>query len=128
MKLRVWHIPQIPMKAFYVPVDSIDEAKKIISILWDYDDFQFKNNKVFGGAVKHITEEEMQAAIRRLTKGVDYQQANMAVERELAHTYCKVQWGIPYYRAAGTFLSETIWRLMRLGNPEDVRIVFWFDN
>ena len=42
--LRVWHIPQIPMKAFYVPVESPEEAIKIINILVDYDCFQFDNN------------------------------------------------------------------------------------
>lgn len=42
--LRVWHIPQIPGKPFYVPVDSISEGKKVIGILADYDMFQYKNN------------------------------------------------------------------------------------
>lgn len=44
MKLRVWHIPQIPTKAFHVNVSSVDEAWKIIKTLWDYDLFQFENN------------------------------------------------------------------------------------
>ncbi len=43
MKLRVWHIPQVPMKAFYVDVSSIEEAWKILNILWDYDIFQYEN-------------------------------------------------------------------------------------
>lgn len=28
MKLRVSHIPQVPMKPFFVPVNDIKEAKK----------------------------------------------------------------------------------------------------
>lgn len=43
MKLRVWHIPQVPMKAFRVEVSNIDEAWKILNTLWDYDLFQYKN-------------------------------------------------------------------------------------
>lgn len=42
-KLRVWHIPQIPCKAFRVPVDSPEEAVKILDTLANYDIFQFDN-------------------------------------------------------------------------------------
>lgn len=41
--LRVWHIPQVPGKPFHVTVSSPDEAKKILSTLWNYDIFQFEN-------------------------------------------------------------------------------------
>ncbi|HDR9087164.1 TPA: hypothetical protein QDB10_003077 [Burkholderia vietnamiensis] len=43
-KLKVWWIPQVPMKAFEVPVSSIEEAKKILTVLAKYDLFQFENN------------------------------------------------------------------------------------
>ena len=33
MKLRVWHIPQVPGKPFYVYTDDIREAKKIMHML-----------------------------------------------------------------------------------------------
>ena len=42
--LRVWHIPQIPMKPFYVDVDSIVEGVKTIDILAHYDLFQYEND------------------------------------------------------------------------------------
>ena len=42
--LRVWWIPQIPMKPFYIPVESLKEAKKVLLVLEQYDIFQFKNN------------------------------------------------------------------------------------
>ena len=42
--LRVWWIPQIPMKEFHVDVNSVEEGVKIMDVLADYDDFQFKNN------------------------------------------------------------------------------------
>jgi len=43
-KLRVWWIPQVPGKPFYVPVETINEGVKIMDLLADYDDFQFKNH------------------------------------------------------------------------------------
>lgn len=39
-----------------------------------------------------------------------------------------IQWSTSYYESAGNFLSKTMPKLWRLGRPEDVRIVFWFDN
>lgn len=42
-KLRVWWIPQIPGKPFYVEVCSVAEGVKVMDILATYDDFQFKN-------------------------------------------------------------------------------------
>lgn len=43
MRLRVWHIPQVPGKPFYVYTDDIREAKKIMDILAAYDLFQLEN-------------------------------------------------------------------------------------
>lgn len=43
-KLRVWHIPQVPGKAFHVSVDSLEEAIKILNVLANYDLFQYENN------------------------------------------------------------------------------------
>lgn len=42
-KLRVWWIPQVPMKAFHVEVTSLEEAVKIMDVLAEYDMFQFEN-------------------------------------------------------------------------------------
>ncbi|WP_321913529.1 hypothetical protein [Paraburkholderia sp. J11-2] len=42
-QLKVWWIPQIPGKSFEVPVESVDEAKKILTVLADYDIFQYEN-------------------------------------------------------------------------------------
>lgn len=43
-KLRVWWIPQVPGKVFYVLVDTIKEAKSVLKILAEYDLFQLRNN------------------------------------------------------------------------------------
>jgi len=44
MKLRVWWIPHVPMKSFYVPVNSVEEARLILDTLAKYDMFEFENN------------------------------------------------------------------------------------
>ena len=41
--LRVWWVPQVPGKCFYVPVSSIEEAAKLLVVLADYDLFQYNN-------------------------------------------------------------------------------------
>lgn len=43
-KLRVWHIPQVPMKAFHVEVSSVEEGIVVRNALANYDLFQFNNN------------------------------------------------------------------------------------
>lgn len=43
-KLRVWHIPQVPGKAFYVHVNTVDEAVLVKNALANYDLFQYDNN------------------------------------------------------------------------------------
>lgn len=42
--LRVWWIPNVPMKAFTVEVKTVLEAAKILEVLAAYDMFQFENN------------------------------------------------------------------------------------
>lgn len=42
--LKVWWIPQVPMKAFERIVSSTYEGKVILETLADYDIFQFENN------------------------------------------------------------------------------------
>jgi len=42
--LRVWWIPQVPMKSFDIDVESIEEGVKIMQVLAYYDMFQFENN------------------------------------------------------------------------------------
>ena len=43
-KLRVWHIPQVGCNAtLYVPVETVEEGKKVMDILACYDLFQLEN-------------------------------------------------------------------------------------
>lgn len=42
--LKVWWIPQVPMKAFEVEVPTLSEAVRLLDTLAKYDIFQFENN------------------------------------------------------------------------------------
>ena len=42
-QLRVWWIPQVPMRAFYVLVDTLAEAQLLVETLAMYDAFQYSN-------------------------------------------------------------------------------------
>lgn len=43
-KMRVWWIPQVGVNAiFHVPVHSVIEATKIMTVLAIYDEFQYEN-------------------------------------------------------------------------------------
>ena len=42
-KLKLWWIPQIPMKAFEVEIVSVEEGEKLLDVLARYDAFQFEN-------------------------------------------------------------------------------------
>jgi hypothetical protein len=41
--LRVWHVPQLPMKAFHIPVKDLEQAKLVMDTLAYYDIFQYEN-------------------------------------------------------------------------------------
>jgi hypothetical protein len=42
--MRVWHIPQVPGRPFYVPVESVTEGNFIRDLLAEYDQFQLDEN------------------------------------------------------------------------------------
>lgn len=43
MKLRVWHVPQLPMKSFKVEVATVEEGVRMMNALADYDLFQYES-------------------------------------------------------------------------------------
>lgn len=81
---------------------------------------------VMGALVRFIPNESMESIVRPLHK-------KRASESEIAkateNLYTRCEWRVPYYAAIdGSFLSRTLPMLWRLAAPENVRIVFWFDN
>lgn len=91
---------------------------------------------VWGRDIQHVTAQELEARVEAFAKKADAEMggrfskpAREKLAQMLGDVYAAVEWTEPYYRAAGNgFWGETVPRLLRLGSPEDVRIVFWFDN
>ena len=72
---------------------------------------------VGGRSVRHISNKEMEQLIDGSTP----------VDSKLSY-YTEIKWEVPCDDYCTTFVKETIPLLAELGDPEDVRIVFWFDN
>lgn len=43
IELKVWWVPQIPMKSFEYKVDTLKEGRMLVDVLAKYDLFQFEN-------------------------------------------------------------------------------------
>jgi len=85
---------------------------------------------VGGGAVVHVSEKEMKKLVKDPNPAAKnaWSENKKRIEELYPHHYCLVEWEVPYFRCEGGFWSECIPRLLRLGTPENVRIVFWFDS
>lgn len=97
---------------------------------------------VGGGRVSHHTPEDFEAAWQKLRLERGYPEQRYAshhlrdegdLERfhqllDAVSPYCQVTWTEPYYKSVHSFWAETIPQLLRFGKPEDVRLVFFFDN
>ncbi len=102
---------------------------------WDWNRFRRADGDgpkgycggVSGPSVKHVTEDAMKEMLKPY--GANWQaEEEINKDENLRHTYVQCEWELPYYKSATEFWGETIPRLLRLGKPEDVRLVFWFDN
>jgi len=86
-KLRVWWIPQVPMKPFYIPVQSPVEGKKVLDILAAYDCFQYNNNikpdYANTGGLQMYNEDEGEWEDWYIDDGKDYYDSDTLFE------YCK---------------------------------------
>lgn len=80
---------------------------------------------VGGDKTRKVAEADMIAHLEHY--GSDWA-AEDRIKSELASVYCQCEWEQPYYKAGRGFWSDAIPQLLRLGKPEDVRVVFWFDN
>lgn len=102
---------------------------------------------VWGGLVTHHDPAEFDAAwnaikaeeswedrtkpfwkLRQDAEGSALVQAKMKKALGSESPYCQVSWDKTYYACCQEFLGSTLPRLWALGKPEDVRIVFFFDN
>jgi hypothetical protein len=69
---------------------------------------------ISGCGILHITNKAMDELL--------------AEGRANSNHYTKVEWFETYYQAAPQIFGEFIPRALRLGDPSEVRLVFWFDN
>jgi hypothetical protein len=82
-----------------------------------------------GGNIEHITQEELEAIVKPIREnGNTYANQEQELDEIGRSYYGLCTWEQPYYKTCRAFLSDSIPQLLRLGKPEDVRIVFWFDN
>jgi hypothetical protein len=85
---------------------------------------------VSGPSIKHVTTEEMDELLKPVASKYGPEREEFAEQHR--NTYALAQWTEPYHRAAGSFVGETIPRLLKLAGGtvglDDVRIVFFFDN
>ena len=55
-------------------------------------------------------------------------QIALADEFGCERPHFRVSWGVSYYEPARELLGEVLPKLWRLGAPEDVRLIMWFDS
>lgn len=99
---------------------------------------------IAGPGILHVSPEDMERAAHDATGGDLWRlvhESDAFTPGPLRAAICKalggrgdgeavtqVEWTIPYYEAGSNFLGTVLPRLWRLGAPDDVRLVFFFDN
>lgn len=97
------------------------------------------SNFVAGWNVKFLSEEEMSelAEVAPILSLLPDVEAADAAFRLLANqrgsfqggdNYCKINWTIPYRAHCKRFIETTLPAMQELGDPENVRAVYFFDN
>ncbi len=80
-----------------------------------------------------LSEDELKAKTETIKsrfegKGFGWWKDYVSAVAAEVRVYAPFELAQPYYKCARSFWSDCIPRLLHLGKPEDVRIVFWFDN
>ena len=88
---------------------------------------------ISGTEIKRMDEDRLRELIAK--KKTELETAKISgkawedeMRKEFGSIITHSCWSVPYYKCAEPFLSEFLPRMWRLGKPEDVRIVFFFDN
>jgi len=83
-----------------------------------------------GTTAKKLTNEQMNLLILSECESskISWADFHKLDDDGFADTVTSIEWDIPYYEQAAEFLSETMPKLWRLGKPDEVRIVIWFDS
>lgn len=85
---------------------------------------------ISGHDIQHVPEGVMRERIKEVIGDQRLRDPGVmeAIKTKLRNFYCQSQWTQHYYQCTGGFLGETMPKLWALGKPEDVRILFLFDN
>lgn len=84
-----------------------------------------------GPSIEHISVQEMDRRVANLLaslEGRSWSKIEAESQAKLGNYYCLLEWEQPYYKTCQGFWSDIVPELLWLGKPEDVRMVFWFDN
>lgn len=86
---------------------------------------------VSGKNIKHINNSTMEALVKDTVekcRGLYGKEFWDKFELLTKGCYAQVEWKAPYWKQAQSFFGQMIPQMLKLGSPEDSRIVFWFDN
>jgi hypothetical protein len=103
---------------------------------WDRKNGESPESYCGGTSQPTITLEEGDKLLEQMNErieacGNDHRARAKAEEdfiNERGNLAVECHWRQPYFASVRHFLSDTMPRLWKVGKPEDVRIVFWFDN
>lgn len=83
----------------------------------------------YAGASRYdIPLKDADAIVEAVKEKRNWEDMKLAWESLDCKAMVHASWNRPLYRECADFLSECLPRLWRLGAPDDVRIVFWFDS
>ena len=89
---------------------------------------------VSGARIRHVSNVEMKQLIDQETAGETFWRAKQnAIEKlspnhEINNVRTQVEWSITQAQACSGFLIDTLPHLLKLGNFDQTRLVFFFDN
>jgi hypothetical protein len=83
---------------------------------------------IFRDGMRVLSEDEMRNAIDAIKRDNEVDTWAQKIKEELQDTYCHLSWELSYRVCAKNFIRYTVAHMKKLGKPEDVRCVFWFDS
>lgn len=87
------------------------------------------SQSVGGGSIRNVELVELETLVGQAkSKHQGWHEQMEEIGKTTSNIFATVTWEQPYFKTCRRFWSDLIPRLLRLGAPEDVRIVFFFDN
>jgi hypothetical protein len=87
---------------------------------------------VGGGGIKKVTNEELDKLFEdgTLIEATHPQKPDTKIWKSADDTtsyYTFVEWTEPMEKVCGFFVNKTLPEIEKLGDPEDIRLIYWFD-